>query len=259
MSKIIDCISYNGEKELLEIRLNILNDFVDKFIIVEFDKTFSGKDKPFYGKDMDKFLEPWKGKVECYYNTEKTYGKYKELAESSPNTLGAEHWKLEFMQKESIRDCLTDIDDEDIIMVGDTDEIPEIPKMVASPRKLKLRVYTYWLNNRSSEEFWGTLVSRYKYIKNKCLNHLRSDISSRTQEYFGYHFTSIGGYDKVKEKLTDSYTRDSYATEQVLNNLEDNIKSNRDFLNRDFTYKVDESEWPQFLKDNKEKYLHLCK
>ena len=43
--KIYDCFIFNHEIELLEIRLNILNDYVDKFIITEGDKTFSDYQK----------------------------------------------------------------------------------------------------------------------------------------------------------------------------------------------------------------------
>ena len=257
---VIDVISFNGEFDLLDLRLNILSPHVDKFIVVEFDKTFSGKKKPFYGKDMDKFLELWKGKIEWHYNTEKTYEKYRELAESSPNTKGAEHWKREFMQKESIKDCLTDLNDENIVIIGDCDEIPDMDivlKWCHAPFKWRMKVYTYWLNNRSSEQFWGFICSPYKFIKNSCLNDLRNS-AWKTITEGGWHFTSMGGYDKVKEKLTDSYTQDSYATKQVLNNLEDNIKESRDFLGRDFKYKIDESEWPEYLKQHKDKYSQLC-
>src|SRR3990167_4593655 len=238
---IIDVVTYNGEQELFEIRYNILKDFVDEFRVIEFDRTFSGKPKE------KKFNKNW-DKVKHYFLTEDTWRKYKNLAWQSPNTLGAEHWKREFMQKESIKDCLTDLDDEDIIMLGDVDELPDMPKMISQPRKLKLRVYTYWLNNRSSEEFWGTLVSRWRYLKNECLNHLRSDVSLRTKEYFGWHFTSLASY--LKQKLQDSYTKETYATEQVLSNLSNNIKENKDFLGRNFTYRIDESEWPQWLQEH---------
>ena len=259
MQKTVDVITFNGEFDLLDLRLNILSPHVDKFIVVEFDKTFSGKAKPFYGKDMDKFLEPWKGKVEWYYHTERTYGKYRKLAESSPNTFGADHWITEFMMKESVKECLTELDDSDIVYIGDVDEIwQSFPATDNQIFKLKLGVYTYWLNNKSSEEFWGTIVGRYKDIKDKCLNHIRSTYHNKTQTEWGWHFTSMGGYDKVKEKLTDSYTKETYATEQVLNNLEDNISNKRDFLGRNFKYITDESGWPQFLKDNKEKYKELC-
>lgn len=266
---IYDICSFNGEFDLLKLRLNILSPYVDKFIVVEFDKTFSGKDKPFYGQDMDEILEPWKGKVDWHYHTEKTYSKYKELAESSPNTVGAEHWKTEFMMKESIKDCLTNLKDEnileddDIVFIGDCDEIWETSVGFYTkkfnfdePKKLRLRVYTYWLNNKSNEDFWGTIVCHYGDIKNECLNHLRINLP-KTEKYYGWHFTSLAPY--LKNKLEDSYTKDSYATEQVLNNLEDNIQENKDFLGRDFKYIIDESELPKYLLEHKEKYKHLMK
>ena|SRR3990167_5517065 len=122
--------------------------------------------------------------------------------------------------------------------------------------KLKLRVYTYYLNNWSSEEFAGTLVGKWGEIKNECLNHLRSN-TKWTQDYYGWHFTSM--HHQLAKKLTDSYTEEDYAHPRVLNELQNNIENNRDFLGRNFTYKVDESQWPDYLKKNREKYLHLLK
>lgn len=263
--EIIDVITFNGEFELLKLRLSILSPYVDKFIVVEFDKTFSGNDKPTFGimPPLDEFLETWKGKVDWYYHTEKTYGKYRELAEKSPNTQGADHWKTEFMMKESIKDCLLDRKDNDIIYIGDVDEIwepfPMSNKIQQSEVfKLKLKVYTYYLNNKSSEEFWGPIVCRYKDVKDKCLNHIRSTYHNKTTTEWGWHFTSMGGYEKVKEKLTASYTDASYATPEVLTNLKYNVENRKDFLGRKFVYLLDESEWPQYLKEHKAEYSQLC-
>lgn len=253
---IVDVITFNGEQELFEIRYNILKDFVDKFIVIEFDKTFSGKPKErtFF------FNLP---KVKYFFHTEDVYGKYMELARLSPNTVGAEHWKMEFSQKESIKDALIHLRDDDLVFIGDCDEIwnPEQMtyfKTIDKPEKMKLSVYTYFLNNRSSEEFWGTIFSKYKDIKNECLNHLRVN-SKKTNGTYGWHFTSMGGYEKVKKKLSDSYTRESYWTPHVELMLEDNIYLNMDFLGRDFEYKIDESGLPQYLLDYKDKYKHLWK
>jgi hypothetical protein len=247
--KIIDCVSFNGEQELFELRYNILKDLVDEFRVIEFDKTFSGKKKP------QKFNNKY-NKVRHYFITEDQWKQYEDLARQSPNTLGADHWKIEFMQKESIKDCLTDLQDDDIVYIGDTDEIWQLfPVSEDSIFKLKLRVYTYWLNNSSSEEFWGTIVGRYKNIKGKCLNHIRSTYHTKITTEWGWHFTSLK--DNLRNKLLDSYTDESYATEKVLDDLEDNIQNNRDFLGRDFTYIKDEAQWPEFLKKNKEKYQHL--
>lgn len=259
---VIDCITFNNEKELFDLRYNILKDVVDEFIVVEFDKTFSGKDKPWYFDKIAKNYSykengEWRSKVKPHFIYESSYSKYKDLANNSPNTVGAEHWKREFMQKESIKDCLTHLDDEDIVFISDCDEIWDSSALKFElVNKLKLKVYTYYLNNRSNEEFWGTLVAKYKDIKNECLNHLRTN-ARKTQSEFGWHFTSMAK--SLKQKLQDSYTNEDYATEEILDNLDDNIKNDRDFLGRGFTYTTDESEWPDYLKKNKEKYRHLLK
>lgn len=250
---IYDIVTYNGEKELFEIRYNLLKDYVDEFIVVEFDKTFSGKDKPYY------FDLKWtrKNNIRYYVMGEKDYLKYKELAESSPNTQGAEHWKREFMQKESIKDCISHLEDNDICFIGDVDEI-YTPFVLKDDLvyKLSQKMYTYYFNNRSSEEWYGTIVTRYKNIKNACLNHLRSHKDLYTKaENNGWHFSSL--HHIMRRKLEDSYTADSYATPEVMANLEDNIANNKDFLGRPFVLGVDEVDLPKYLLDNREKYEHL--
>src|SRR3990167_9924448 len=125
---IFDVVSYNGEKDILDIRLNVLYPYVDKFVIVEFDETFSGKKKPKHllrdwNPDWVKFLD----KIDYAYITKSEWSKYEDLAKSSPNTQygnGAEHWVREFCMKESLRDCLTDLKDDDIVIISDVDEIP---------------------------------------------------------------------------------------------------------------------------------------
>jgi len=43
---IVDCFTYAGEADLLEIRFNILDEFVDRFVIAESPLCFSGLPKP---------------------------------------------------------------------------------------------------------------------------------------------------------------------------------------------------------------------
>ena len=55
---IYDVFTFSGEKEILDIRLNILKDYVDGFIIVECPISFSGKIKPLYFPELqDKYKE----------------------------------------------------------------------------------------------------------------------------------------------------------------------------------------------------------
>ena len=52
--KIFDCFMYFDEDLLLDLRLNILDKFVDKFVIVESNLTHTGKLKEFKF-DINKF------------------------------------------------------------------------------------------------------------------------------------------------------------------------------------------------------------
>lgn len=271
---VIDVITYNGEVELFDLRYNILKNYVDEFIVVEFDKTFSGKEKP-YGNEprgmefINKYGTLPNAKIKYWWLPEDTYGKYKELATSSPNTdygKGAEHWIREFCQKESIKDCLTHLKDDDIVFIGDCDEIWD-PRILETMKpiitiKLHLLVYVYYLNNRSDEQFYGTLFTYYKGIKDKVLNHQRTTFE-KTSDFYGWHFTSMGGPEALKKKLRDSYTEETYANAAVIDGINRGenlgLYGTVDFLGRGFTYWIDESDWPQYLKDNREKYKHLLK
>lgn len=250
---VVDACTYNGERELWDLHYNVLKDYVDQFIVVEFDKTFSGKHKyPLF--PVERYPN-----VAHHFVREAQYKQYQELADSSPNTVGADHWKREFMQKECLKDALKDLKDSDVVFVGDVDEIwsPEALKIKELPLKLKLDVYTYYLNNRSSEQFWGTLMAPYAIIKDQCLNHLRQN-APKSKKTLGWHFTSMGGPVSLRKKLTDSYTDESYATPEVLQNL-DRVYGDNDFLGRNFSYTIDESQWPPYLVDQRERFRHLLR
>lgn len=258
---VIDCVTYNGEKELFDLRYNILKDHVDSFIVIEFDKTFSGEDRVINEQSAMFFWQY--EKVTHLIHREELYEKYKEQAENSPNTKGAAHWKREWMQKESIRDALSHAKDEDIVFICDVDEIWDTEQLKnpwKHPNRLWLKVYTYYLNNRSTEQFHGILTGLWGNIKLWKLNDLRNNPNKKELgRYGGWHFTSMGGAEKLTKKLTDSYTHESYASPEILDNVAYNIEQGKDFLGRDFTYTLDESEWPEFLKRNRDKYKHLMK
>ena len=60
--KIYDCFTFFNELDLLDIRLHMLNDVVDYFVIVEIKKTHTGADKGLF------FEEPNKDKYSQYKN-----------------------------------------------------------------------------------------------------------------------------------------------------------------------------------------------
>lgn len=255
---IVDCITFNGEFDLLELRLNILDRWVDQFIICEAQTTFSGNPKPLYFDTYKERYHTFLPKIKYYVIPEDYTVDETRKAQESPNTQGALHWQREFLQKESIKDALLHLDTEDIVYIGDCDEIWDTKfDGCEGVNKLKLKVYSYYLDNRSTEDFHGTIVAKYKDIRDECLNHLRSTNHVKTEDCFGWHFTNMGGYYEVKRKLEDSYTHETYAHPSIMNNLEYNVSNRKDFLGRHIDFYISEQEWPQYLKDNREEYQHL--
>ena len=261
---IYSVFTYNGESAILKLHFSILADYVDKFIIVEANKTFTGLDKPFYLLRDYRFFKNWWNKIIYYQLNDWDDVALWQQALLSPNTKGAEHWKREFYIKESIHKALKDagVKDNDTLFLGDVDEIidPTVKFESNTPIKAKLRVYSYWLDNKSNEEFYGTLICQYKDIKDKCLNHLRSNKKLYSKGTpLGWHFTNIGGIEEIRRKLNSSYTEESYNTKEVQELLEKRFRESKDYLGRGFTFTTDESEHPQWLKNNKDKFLTLYK
>ena len=60
---IYDCFTFFNELDLLEIRLKILNDYVDKFVLVEAAKTHSGLPKPLYFNENKQRFLPYQDKI----------------------------------------------------------------------------------------------------------------------------------------------------------------------------------------------------
>lgn len=260
--KVKDCFTYNGEADILELRLNILQDVVDEFVIVEQPRTFKGDKKPLYFLEQIERFKPWLHKINYYVNAYSTREE-QELARQSPNTGANPFWMEVFMAYEAMKRPLKGSADSDIIFISDVDEIwnpaIEIPK---THHKLEQVVYIRWLNNRSTEPWLGTIVTPYRFLRDNCLNHLKSPsnnngIELKVLKNGGWHFTYQGGKEEVRRKLESNNLNYShyglYAHE-----IEQNLETNNDFFSRGFTYTIDESEWPQYLKDNKEKYKDLC-
>jgi beta-1,4-mannosyl-glycoprotein beta-1,4-N-acetylglucosaminyltransferase len=256
---IIDVCTYNGEKDILQLRLGMLYKSVDQFIICESRTTFSGNTKPLYYEQQEFIFRPYEKKIK-YYIIDENDDALWHLATESPNTKGAAHWKREFVQKESIKKALQHLKDDDFVYICDVDEIwdASIPQYIPLGR-MKLRVYAYYLDNASSEAFWGILRGQWKNLKDICLNHARSDFSLNEPEYGGWHFTSMGGFKEVQRKLNDSYTTESYNTYEIQEKLAERVRYGKDYLGRHFKFKIDTSDWPQYLKSNRQKFAHLCK
>jgi len=274
--KVIDIFSFNGELDLLEIRLHILNDVVDEFIVCESDETFTGVGKPLYYQENEERYSKWKHKIK-HFLMSKPDDELLAQAYRSPGVPQHLHWWVrEFCQKESMKRALTHLKNDDLVFIGDADEIwnPDVLDEVKEHNdKLKLEqvVYAYYLNNRSDERHpgsdkgWlGTFVAPYRIIKTDTLDNLRSHDAWRKHmlpailEDGGWHFTNMGGAEFIKRKLA-SYSHQEFNHEGVLNNIENQIALNQDFIGRDFIFTIDETGLPEYILNNKELYPHLWK
>ena len=214
------------EEMLLDLRLNILDEFVDKFVIVESLYTHSGKEKKLifdinkYSKFKEKInyiilKDPPKGIEEISSNDSEGEISRKEIL----NAL-----KRENLQRDAILNGLKDADSNDWIIVSDLDEIPDLKKVNFNNIKNKIiffkqKVFYYKLNLELKTLRWiGTKACRKKYlkspqwlrnIKDKIYPKWRLDIffsEKRYNDIFfiengGWHFSFVKKPEDIEKKL----------------------------------------------------------
>jgi beta-1,4-mannosyl-glycoprotein beta-1,4-N-acetylglucosaminyltransferase len=279
MAKIYDTFIFFNELDLLEIRLNILNDYVDYFVLVEATKTFTGKDKPLYYLENKARFEKFNDKI-IHIIVNDMPDSFDELISRSgdeldksihhdclttPNVPKNEvHWLREFYQKEQIKQGLREASDNDFIYVSDLDEIwlPEIKLDMESGKifRLNQKVYTYFLNIRSSEYWFGTVATKYVNLKNYSINHIRTPNRNVYEEVLnaGWHFTFQGGETMIKNKI-ESYGHQELNREDIKSRISSRMESSIDIFGRNHILTIDNDNLPLYIKNNLEKYKHLIK
>ena len=249
--RTFDTFCFFNELDVLEIRLNILDPYVDYFVIAECFETFSGKDKNlYYYENKDRFAK-WNHKILHHVNQ-----KY--------STLDA--FERAGFQKDNIREFIKyEAKNDDIVYFGDLDEIWK-PKKIKDDKvyNLKQLNYSYYLNNLSSEEWIGTIVGKWGTIKTNTLNHWRAN-HDNLLDNGGWHFSNMGGAEQIRKKL-EAYDHQEFNTDSIKGDLERKMENNEDYLGRPhdyygkpFEFKIDDSQLPDYLLENKEKWKHLFK
>jgi len=279
-----DIFTFFNELDLLEIRLNILYDHVDYFVIIECTETFSGLPKPLYFQDNQDRFKKFQDKI-IHYVVQNVPANEAELrlrlqdtslselerdiitqTLTSDNIVpGVTHWLKEFYQKECIRKALVHLNDDDICFISDVDEIwnPTVEIDYSQPAiyKLKQNMYAYYLNNRSDEAWAGTLVTQYRNIRNSCLNHLRT--ASKTSYTYiangGWHFTNQGGIEKIIAKLEAEYSADDFNTSAIKSRVQKRMLKNQDYIGRSFHFKVEDTYLPDYILEHRSQYANLFK
>ena len=146
---------YNNEKLILDLRLDYLNDYVEKFVIVEsrYDHQGNQKKKLF---EINDFFE-YKKKI-VYL-----------LIDHFPNNTS--NWEKENFQRNYIVNALHDLSDEDYVMISDVDEIPNLKNFSHNKRykytafKQKNFFYKFNLINKTIPSWFGSKICKKKYLK----------------------------------------------------------------------------------------------
>ena len=184
---------FNNEIELLNIRLNILDQYVDHFVIIESAETHSGIKKRLTF-DIEKFPQ-FRNKI--------IYG----VIEKFPEKFSA--WEKENYQRNFISQFLNKADDDDFIIISDLDEIPNLENINFEKIKDKFVFFRqhqiYYKFNLKLDNFeWiGSKSCRFKNlespqwirdIKSKRFNWWRIDTFFSKKKYIGIRFIDNGGW-----------------------------------------------------------------
>ncbi len=214
------------EEMLLDLRLNIMDKYVDKFVISEATYMHSGTPKKLIF-DISKFPK-FKDKIIYIVVDKQPPNLYKIDETANINSRDKKRklnaYKREIFQIQKTQDGLVDAKPNDMIIVSDLDEIPNLEKIDLEKVNQKLiffrqKFFCYKLNLIYAEmPWWGSKACKKKYlkspqwlrsIKNKKYPIWRLDALFSKKKYNdiqfvidgGWHFTNVRDSKDLEKKL----------------------------------------------------------
>ncbi len=223
---IYDCFMYFDEDMLLDLRLNVLNDHVKKFVISEATYTHNGAKKELKF-DINNFKK-FKDKI-TYIVVDQPPPNLLKIKNSDNSNKKAEKLILngyarDNFQRENLSQGLKSLNDNDLIIVSDLDEIPNLSATNLGDVKEKIIIFNqkmfYYKFNLLYENFnwFGSKACKKKNfispqwlrnIKSKKYSKLRIDLIFSKKKYSdifyvndgGWHFTCIRNAEDLEKKL----------------------------------------------------------
>ena len=217
---------YFDEDVVLDVRLNFLDKFVDKFIIIESKYNHKGEKRvPLF--DINKFIK-FKNKIE-YILTDEIPKKIETInKDDSKDEIYRKSiynaWKRENLQRNQITKGIINANKDDWIIISDLDEIPDLRKIELKKVKNKFVFFKqdmmYYKFNLKLENFtWvGSKACKVKNlktpqwirdIKDKQYNWWRIDTFFSNRKYSdilfvengGWHFSYLKNPQNIEKKL----------------------------------------------------------
>lgn len=259
MTKIFDAFTFFNELDLLELRFEILGPYVNYFILVESHQTFSGEPKPLYYEENKERFAKWNNKI---------------IHIVVPNMVvdDGNLFRRHYLCYERIEEKLMELGKPgDIAFCSDLDEIwnPEVLKFKDDKAHSLIQYnYSYYLNYLSNEIWTGSLMTR---VKNIFVGFNKKNRTAKPYpiENGGWHFSNMGGVQQIINKI-EAYDHSNEVLPMLSQfegyGIQDRMDKGLDFLGRQFNYQgvpfafeVDETRWPEYLKNNKEKWNKMIK
>ena len=292
--KTIDCITYFDEPLLFELRLNILNHFVDEFVVCEAKYTHAGRKKEL-NFDIKKY-EKFKDKINyIVVDNEPKDLKEINLVDGPKNLIyRINAQKRIFHQREAIFKEVKKNNNEDWIIYSDSDGIPNLKNFSLEKCNKKIVIFNqrlfYYKFNLSlyDNEWFGSKACRVKdlisithlrNIKTKKYSWWRLDTLFKKEKFIdlqivqngGWHFSEIKSPEEIYKKHINDEHHDEFELTGI--NLDDvknmiknryihyNHKADKKDLNKRWgkdvrvkLTKVNEDLLPEFIVENRKKY-----
>ena len=264
--KLIDCFMYFDEDVVLDLRLNILNKFVDKFVIVESKIDHAGNPKNL-NFEINKFSK-FKDKIK-YLIVDDLPVKKRLFSRSWRNESS---WLRENFQRNYLFEGFKENHGDDVIMISDIDEIPNPKRINEFNKKKKYGCFIQKnfqtkinLLNTSQPTWEGTRICVKKYLKSpQWLKNIKLKKKSFWKIYKpsvpqiindgGWHFSFLKDAKDISQKIK-SYAHQEYNLTSLtdVNLINNKIKMKQDVLDRGFICKKIEidTSYPEYIQKNK--------
>lgn len=251
--RVFDCFLLSGELDVLEIRLNTLDKAVDCFVIAEGTLTHAGQPKPLHFELNKERFAKWLPKIRHV------------IVDDWPEVTGNTYedaWARERHQRDAVMHALHDCRADDIVIIGDADEIAS-PEAVANYRasdglvRLRQRMFYYYLNCENKEGWDWQKISPYSLVRERTPCGIRYPPAGEVPlvENGGWHFSFLApSTDGVIDKLK-SYSHQEMNRPEIVD--EDHVKKCRqeglDLFGRDLKYEfidIDDG-YPEYVKEHR--------
>jgi beta-1,4-mannosyl-glycoprotein beta-1,4-N-acetylglucosaminyltransferase len=258
---IYDCFQYFDEDHMVDLRLNTLNQYVDFFVISESTKTHQGKDKKI-NFDVKKFSK-FKDKIKF------VVADYSEDISFKKHTGGES--PIEQHQRNFLIEGIKDASPDDLIILSDSDEIPDLTKLKNINKNKKFiafsqKMFMYKLNLQNiSESNWiGSKITRKKFITSmQDLRNLKFRkypfwrIDKYNQQIIngGWHFSFLQTPQQILTKVK-SFSHGEFNSENINEKIiEEKIIQNKDIFDRKTELKKISinNDYPDYIIQNKDK------